>query len=95
MYKNWEVFNKLMDDPAFDAQTKYQMGREMIQAFPPEMLCSVSKSSLIAITNAMKGRLTNFGNTNDKPQTQNQHTPKETTPPVSSKTRKSRRSTDT
>jgi hypothetical protein len=62
LYKVWETFNLMIEDPAFDAQEKADMGREMVNALPPEMLCSVSKSSLVAIIKAMKSRLTNLGN---------------------------------
>mgnify|MGYP007053418504 FL=1 len=67
-----------MDDPAFDAQVKREMGGEMIRSLPPEMLCTVSKSSRIAVELAMKGRLTDIGNTNGRNQsTEATETPKQ------------------
>lgn len=62
LYSVWESFKRLMDDPAFDAQMKREMGVEMINSLPPSMLCTVSKSSREAIELAMKGRLTDIGN---------------------------------
>lgn len=61
LYKHWETFCHLMEDPEFDAQTKHKMGYEMISSLPPDMLCAVSKSSREAIELAMVGRLTNIG----------------------------------
>ena len=61
LYKHWETFCHLMEDPAFDTQTKHKMGYEMINSLPPTMLCAVSKSSREALELAMKGRLTNNG----------------------------------
>ena len=61
LYKHWETFCRLMEDPEFDAQIKHTMGHEMINSLPPAMLCSVSKSSREAIELAMMGRLTNIG----------------------------------
>lgn len=64
LYKLWGVFNQMIEDPHFDTQAKLSMGREMISSLPPEMLCSVSKSSLTCITAAMQGRLSNMEENN-------------------------------
>lgn len=66
LYKHWETFCRLMEDPAFDTQVKRQMGVEMINSLPPAMLCSVGKSSREAIELAMKGRLTDNGINNGR-----------------------------
>lgn len=66
LYKHWETFCRLMEDPAFDTQVKHQMGVEMINSLPPAMLCSVSKSSREAIELAMKGRLSDNGINNGR-----------------------------
>ena len=66
LYKHWETFCHLMEDPAFDAEAKHKMGYEMINSLPPAMLCAVSKSSREAIELAMKGRLTNIGINNGR-----------------------------
>lgn len=80
LYKHWETFKRLMDDPEFDTQVKLEMGAEMIKSLPPAMLCSVGKSSREAIELAMKGRLTDNGNDNGR------STSKEKEPAPSSKT---------
>jgi len=66
LYKHWETFCRLMEDPEFDAQVKQKMGYEMIDSLPPAMLCSVSKSSREAIELAMQGRLTDNGINNGR-----------------------------
>lgn len=66
LYKHWETFSRMMEDPAFDTQVKHQMGVEMINSLPPAMLCSVGKSSREAIELAMKGRLTDNGINNGR-----------------------------
>ena len=66
LYRQWEAFKRLMEDPNFDTQVKHEMGEEMIASLPPAMLCSVGKSSREAIELAMKGRLTDNGNTNGR-----------------------------
>jgi hypothetical protein len=91
IYTHWETFNRMIEDPQFDTQTKVAMGGEMIRSLPPEMLCAVSKSSLLAIKDAMKSRLTNLGNTDGTISTE----PRHSTPETPSKVRKPRRTSNT
>ena len=82
IYNLWETFNRMVEDPSFDTQAKLDMGREMISSLPPEMLCSVSKSSLAHVTKAMQGRLSDIGNTNaikETPRDEAGNRPKRTT----------------
>ena len=92
IYHHWETFTRMIEDPEFDTQTKVEMGGEMYRSLPPEMLCAVSKSSLIAVRTAMKSRLTNLGITNG---TTTPQEPRHSTPETPSKVRKSRKSSDT
>lgn len=81
LYKHWETFCRLMEDPAFDTQVKHQMGVEMINSLPPAMLCSVGKSSREAIELAMKGRLTDNGTYNGRRSTSKEEEPTSTSSP--------------
>ena len=77
----------MIEDPEFDTQTKVDMGGEMYRSLPPEMLCAVSKSSLIAVRTAMKSRLTNLGIINGTTTPE----PRHSTPETPSKVRKPRK----
>lgn len=57
IYNLWVIFDKATADPAFSVEQKISLGRDMLAALPPEMLCSASKPSLEVVTEAMKGRL--------------------------------------
>lgn len=80
LYKHWETFCRMMEDPAFDTQVKHQMGVEMINSLPPAMLCSVGKSSREAIELAMKGRLTDNGTQHGRRSTSKEEEPTSTSP---------------
>lgn len=62
LYQAWEVFNRMMDDPAFDTEVKRGMGVGMIRDLPPLMLCATNKLSREAVEAAMKGRLMELEN---------------------------------
>ena len=91
IYHHWETFNRMIEDPQFDTQTKVEMGGEMYNSLPPEMLCAVSKSSLIAVRTAMKSRLTNLGITNGTTTQESRHS----TPETTSKVRRPRKPSNT
>ena len=57
IYNLWVLFDKATSDPAFTVEQKISLGRDMLAALPPEMLCSGSKPSLTVVTEAMEGRL--------------------------------------
>lgn len=57
IYNLWVLFDKATSDPAFTIEQKISLGRDMLAALPPEMLCSGSKPSLAIVTEAMEGRL--------------------------------------
>lgn len=60
IYNLWVLFDKMTNDPSFNQDQKIAMGRDMLAALPPEMLCSGSKPSLEAVTAAMQGRLNEY-----------------------------------
>ena len=60
IFNLWVLFDKATTDPAFTTEQKIAIGRDMLAALPPEMLCSSSKPSLDVVTEAMKGRLNEF-----------------------------------
>ena len=61
IYNQWVTFSTMLSDPTFNVEAKLKMGREMISALPPEMLCQ-SKLSLQVVTDAMEGRLKDLEN---------------------------------
>jgi hypothetical protein len=60
IYNLWVLFDKAMNDPAFSTEQKIAIGKDMLAGLPPEMLCSSSKPTLSAVTQAMKGRLNEY-----------------------------------
>lgn len=60
IYNLWVLFDKATSDPAFSTEQKIALGTDMLNALPPEMLCSSSKPSLDVVTEAMKGRLNEY-----------------------------------
>lgn len=65
IYNLWALFDKATSDPAFSTEQKIALGKDMLAALPPEMLCSSSKPSLSVVTEAMEGRLNDLNNTNN------------------------------
>ena len=57
IYNLWVLFDKATTDPAFSTEQKIAVGRDMLAALPPDILCSSSKPSLAVVTEAMEGRL--------------------------------------
>lgn len=57
IYNLWVLFDKATSDPAFSSEQKLSIGRDMLAALPPDILCSSSKPSLAVVTEAMEGRL--------------------------------------
>ena len=57
LYKLWDQFKSLMDDPSFEATVKHEMAGDLIRGLPPVMLCQSFESSRKSIESAMKGRL--------------------------------------
>ena len=69
LYNLWTLFDKATSDPAFNAEQKYSLGTDMLNALPPEMLCSSSKPSLSVVREAMVGRLNDIDNERRKSKT--------------------------
>lgn len=69
IYNLWAVFDKATTDPSFSAEQKYSVGMDMLNALPPEMLCSSSKPSLSVVREAMVSRLTDIDNERRKSKT--------------------------
>ena len=60
LYNLWVLFDKATNDPAFSTEQKIAVGKDMLASLPPEMLCSSSKPTLSAVTQAMEGRLNEY-----------------------------------
>lgn len=69
IYNLWAVFDKATTDPAFSAEQKYSVGKDMLSGLPPEMLCSSSKPTLDIVREAMEGRLNDIDNERRKSKT--------------------------
>lgn len=69
IYNLWALFDKATSDPAFNAEQKYAVGTDMLNALPPEMLCSSSKPTLEVVREAMEGRLSDIDNERRKSKT--------------------------
>lgn len=69
IYNLWALFDKATSDPAFNAEQKHAVGTDMLNALPPEMLCSSSKPTLDVVREAMEGRLSDLDNERRKSKT--------------------------
>lgn len=62
LYSQWVVFASMVSDPFFTVEQRIGMAEEALASLPPEMLCTQTKLSRDAVAVAMKGRLDDLRN---------------------------------